>query len=118
MVSTISERNAKSAGLAATVAPATALPFSGVRFHTASSCPAALIRSAKMLPILPSPATPTRMIPLLPGASARQAEQLHRRAARDRRLLLLAQRRADDMVDRIVLAHVVGIVRPEHDVVS
>src|SRR5688572_21374840 len=118
MVSTISQRAARSAGLAAAVAPATARAFAGVRFHTASSCPAAMIRSAKTLPILPSPAIPTRMVQLLPGASARQAEQLHRRAARHRRPVLLAERGADDMVDRVVLGHVVGPVRPEHDVIG
>src|SRR6185312_4607286 len=58
---TASQRSTSSAGVPTALAPATALAFSGVRFHTATSWPTSIKRAAMAAPILPIPATPIRM---------------------------------------------------------
>ena len=61
-----SDLAASSAGVAATVAPASASGFvlSADRFQTVTLCPTSISRSAMAAPILPTPAIPTSMATL------------------------------------------------------
>ena len=61
IVMSASARRAASAGLPADAAPSStsSAAFSGVRFHTITSCPAARNRRANREPIAPSPITAT-----------------------------------------------------------
>src|SRR5580704_8368584 len=73
MVMTASLAAATAAGLATTLAPASAsgLVFAAVRFQTVTWCPASMSRAAMALPMAPSPATPICIRALLTLPSRR-----------------------------------------------